>query len=198
MRHCLIGLPGTTIRDIKTALSHPQALAQCRVKLRELNLIPEVFGNTAAAAAEIMKRGDKSVAAIASSLAAQLHGLTILQTGLHDEEHNTTRFLVMAKNAVTPEEGVRTLTTLVFRMRSVPAALYKALGGFATNGVNITKLESYMMDGSFNVTQFYCDVEGRPGDKGLDLALEELKFFAAALDILGTYPMHDYRLAPRD
>jgi prephenate dehydratase len=194
IHHCLLGLPGSTVRSIKTALSHPQALAQCRMKLREMNIAPEPFGNTAAAAAEIVARGDISVAAISSSLAAQLHGLTILAPDLHDEDHNTTRFLVLARQPIEPAAGVPALTTLVFRVRHVPAALYKALGGFATNGVNITKLESYMLGGSFHVTQFYCDVEGRPGEPALDRALEELAFFAPEIRILGTYPMHDYRL----
>ena len=195
VRHCLMGLPGASIRDIKTALSHPQALAQCRSKLRQMNIAAEEFGNTAAAAAEIVKRGDKSVAAIASSLAAKLNGLTILVPDLHDEEHNTTRFLVMAREPVDPPADATVLTTLVFRVRHVPAALYKALGGFATNGINIVKLESYMLGGSFQMTQFYADVEGRPGTRPFDLAMEELTFFAAEISILGTYKVHAYRLS---
>ncbi len=195
VRHCLLGLKGVSLADVRTALSHPQALAQCRSRLRQLGLTPEPFSNTAAAAAEVVRRGDPSVAAISSSLAAQLHGLDILMPDMADETNNTTRFLVMAREPVVPAVGELAMTTLVFRVRSVPAALYKALGGFATNRVNITKLESYMLQGSFNATQFYCDVEGRPGDRGLDLALEELAFFAPEIRILGTYPMHAYRRA---
>ena len=193
VRHCLLGLPGATLQALTTALSHPQALAQCRTRLRSLNLIPEPFGNTAMAAAEIVRRGDLAVAAISSSLAAELHGLTILLPELQDEAHNTTRFLVMSRQPVKPSQGTACMTTIVFRVRNVPAALYKAMGGFATNGVNITKLESYQTEGSFFVTQFLCDIEGRPEDRNVALALEELAFFAPHVGILGTYAMHEYR-----
>ena len=193
VRHCLLGLPGAALADVRTALSHPQALAQCRNRLRQLGLAPEAFGNTAMAAAEILRRGDPSVAAISSSLAAELHGLPVLLSDLADEAGNTTRFLVMSRQPRTPPQGAPCMTTLVFRVRNVPAALYKALGGFATNGVNMTKLESYQMDGSFSATQFYLDVEGRPEDRALALALEELAFFAAHVSVLGTYPAHVYR-----
>jgi prephenate dehydratase len=195
IEHSLCVLPGTKAGEIKTALSHPQALAQCRNNLRQKGLTPETFGNTAMAAAEIVRRGDKSVAAISSRLAAELNGLEILEADIQDEDHNTTRFLVLAREAIEPPAGVAAITTLVFRVRNVPAALYKALGGFATNGVNMTKLESYMLAGSFNATQFYCDVMGRPSERGLALALEELAFFAPYVKLLGTYPAHPYRQA---
>ncbi len=193
VRHCLLALAGVKPNELRTALSHPQALAQCRGRLRRMELSPEPFANTAMAAAEVARRGDRSLAAISSSLAAELHGLTVLAHDLADEDRNTTRFLVMAREPREPPPDAACMTTVVFRVRNVPAALYKAMGGFATNGVNITKLESYQRQGDFFVSQFYCDVEGRPGDRGLALALEELAFFAPHIRILGTYPAHAYR-----
>ena len=195
IEHSLCALPGVAREELKTALSHPQALAQCRTHLRALNLTPEPFGNTAMAAAEVVRRGERSVAAVSSRLAAALHGLDILEADIQDESHNTTRFLVLARDAAEPPPGIPAITTLVFRVRNVPAALYKALGGFATNGVNMTKLESYILEGSFNVSQFYCDVAGRPTDAGLALAVEELAFYAPHVKLLGTYPAHAYRQA---
>ena len=195
IEHSLCVLPGTDRADLKVALSHPQALAQCRAHLRAWNLTPEAFGNTATAAAEVARRGDRSIAAVSSRLAAQLNGLEILEADIQDEAHNTTRFLVLSRDRVEPPPEAEALTTLVFRVRNVPAALYKALGGFATNGVNMTKLESYMLDASFTATQFYSDVVGRPGDAALARALEELAFFAAHVRLLGTYPADPYRLA---
>jgi prephenate dehydratase len=151
------------------------------------------------AAAEIVRRNDPAVAAISSRLAAELNGLDVLIEDLQDEAHNTTRFVTVARDCAEPPPGTPVMTTLVFRVRHIPAALYKALGGFATNGVNITKLESYIKlesyrrEGESNVSQFYCDVEGRPSDPGLTLALEELAFYAPHIRILGIYPAHPYR-----
>jgi prephenate dehydratase len=191
--HCLLALPGAVLGDLKTVISHPQALAQCRKQLRALNLTPEAFSDTARAAEEVAQRGDPRLGAVASSLAGELYGLQVLQAPLNDEAHNTTRFLVMAREAVAPPTGVPVITTLIFRVRNVPASLYKALGGFATNGVNLTKLESYLYGGSFAANEFYCDVEGNPADRPLRLALEELAFFAEEIRVLGTYPGAAYR-----
>jgi prephenate dehydratase len=191
--HCLLALPDAQLSDLKTVISHPQALAQCRKQLRALSLEPQAFSDTARAAEAVAERGDKTLGAIASSLAGELYGLKVLQAPLNDEAHNTTRFLVMARAPVVPAAGTPVVTTLIFRVRNVPAALYKALGGFATNGVNMTKLESYLHGGSFAATEFYCDVEGSPADRGLQLALEELAFFAEQVKVLGTYPQHAYR-----
>jgi prephenate dehydratase len=151
--------------------------------------------DTAGAAKEIADRGDITEAAIASELAGQIYGLKTLKQGIEDAEHNTTRFLVMAREPIqpTPHSGP-VVTTFVFRVRSVPAALYKAMGGFATNGVNLTKLESYMVDGRFTAAQFYVDVEGHPEERPLRLALEELEFFAREVKILGVYPANPFRL----
>jgi prephenate dehydratase len=191
--HCLLALPGATLIDLKTVISHPQALAQCRKHLRSLTLTPEAFSDTARAAEEVAQRGDLSLGAVASSLAGELYGLQVLQAPLNDEAHNTTRFLVMARAPAAPPAGKPAITTLIFRVRNVPAALYKALGGFATNGVNLTKLESYLYGGSFEANEFYCDVEGNPADRPLQLALEELGFFAEEIRVLGTYPSDGYR-----
>ena len=143
--------------------------------------------------AEVARRGDKTVAAIASSLAGELYGLKSLRANIEDAEHNTTRFLVMAREPINPDAASAVVTTFVFRVRNVPAALYKALGGFATNGVNMTKLESYMVGGNFFATQFYADVEGHPDDRALVFALEELAFFSKELTVLGVYPAHPFR-----
>ncbi|MDU6140470.1 prephenate dehydratase domain-containing protein, partial [Bradyrhizobium sp.] len=145
-------------------------------------------------ARDVSQRGDRSVAAIASRLAAEIYGLEILAEDIEDEAHNTTRFVVLAREPQWAEQNSGPLvTSFVFRVRNLPAALYKALGGFATNGVNMTKLESYMVDGNFFATQFYADVDGHPEDKGLAFALEELKFFSRELRIVGVYPAHPFR-----
>ena len=164
--------------------------------IREIGVTPIQHPDTAGAAKEIAELGDPSVGAIASALAAEIYGLRILKDSAEDAAHNTTRFLIMAREGIVPPVGNgRVVTTIVFRVRSVPAALYKALGGFATNGINLTKLESYMVGGSFEAAQFYVDAEGHPEDRGLKLALEELRFFCpeGAVRILGTYPAHGYR-----
>jgi prephenate dehydratase len=174
--------------------SHVHALGQCRRIIRKLNIKPIVAGDTAGAARLIAERGDKSCAALASKLAAEIYGLDILAENVEDEDHNTTRFVVLAREEKWAAQGSGPLvTSFVFRVRNLPAALYKALGGFATNGVNMTKLESYMIDGNFFATQFYSDVDGHPDDKGLAFALEELKFFSREFRIVGVYPGHPFR-----
>jgi prephenate dehydratase len=185
---------GASLAGIKTVESHVHALGQCRKIIRKLGIKPIVAGDTAGSARTIAQRGDKSCAAIASRLAAEIYGLDILSEDIEDEAHNTTRFVVLAREAkwATPDSGPL-VTTFVFRVRNLPAALYKALGGFATNGVNMTKLESYMVDGNFFATQFYADVDGHPEDRNLAFALEELQFFSRELRIVGVYPAHPFR-----
>ncbi|HEY1300754.1 MAG TPA: prephenate dehydratase [Stellaceae bacterium] len=195
VNHQLLAVPGATLSTIRTVRSHVQALSQCRRLIRSLGLDPVVAADTAGAAAEIAARGDPSVAAIASALAGRIYGLTVLKENIEDADHNTTRFLIMSPEPDRPPRGTPTVTTFLFRVRNVPAALYKALGGFATNGVNMTKLESYMVGGAFAATQFYADVEAHPEDRPLALALEELAFFSREVKILGVYPAHELRLA---
>ena len=193
--HHLLALPGARIQDIKQAHAHIQSLAQCRRWLRARNIKPVVNIDNAMAATLVAKSGDKTMAAIASSLAGKLNGLQSLAEDIADQPNNTTRFLIMAKKAETPKpHAVPCVTTMVFSVRSVPAALYKALGGFATNGVNITKIESYLVDGKFTAAQFYLDVEGHPEERPLKLALEELVFFAQKINIMGVYPAHKFRV----
>ncbi|MGE0093321.1 MAG: prephenate dehydratase [Alphaproteobacteria bacterium] len=192
--HQLLAPKGATLDSIKTVHSHVHALSQCRKLIRELGLKAIVHADTAGAAADVAKGGDKSQAAIASSLAAKRYGLETLRSDIEDAEHNTTRFMVMSREAVTPKPNSGpVMTTFVFRVRNVPAALYKAMGGFATTGINMTKLESYMLGGHFEATQFYADVEGHPEERNLRLALEELSFFSRELKILGVYPAHPFR-----
>jgi len=193
----LLGVPGTKISDVKEIRSHVHALAQSRKLMSELGARPVQHSDTAGAARSIAELGDKTIAAIGPKLAAEIYGLDILREGVEDAEHNTTRFLVMAREGVVPPaHNGPCVTTAIFRVRSVPAALYKALGGFATNGINLTKLESYLVDGSFSAAQFYVDAEGHPEETPLKLALEELQFFCpkGAVKILGTYPAHPFRL----
>jgi prephenate dehydratase len=193
VNHHLLAVKGARLQDLKVVRSHVHALSQCRKLIRALGLKAEIAADTAGAAAEVAARGDKSVAAIASELAGKVYGLVSLKKNIEDAGHNTTRFLVMApKEKRAPDKGL-VVTTFVFRVRNVPAALYKALGGFATNGVNMTKLESYMVAGRFTATQFYADVEGHPQQRNLKLALEELDFFTDELKILGIYPGHPFR-----
>jgi prephenate dehydratase len=195
IRHQLLGLKGTKLEDIKSVESHVMALGQCRNIIRKLKIKPIVAADTAGSAREVSERGDKTRAAIASSLAAKIYGLDILAQDIEDEAHNTTRFIILAKEAKWAKTGSGTVvTTFVFQVRNLPAALYKALGGFATNGVNMTKLESYMVGGNFFATQFYADVEGHPDERSLLLALEELAFFSKEMKVLGVYPAHPYRL----
>jgi prephenate dehydratase len=194
VQHQLLAVPGARIEGLRTVHSHVHALAQCRKLISRLKLAPVIEADTAGAAAEIAGRGDVSQAAIASSLAAEIYGLEVLRADIEDAEHNTTRFLVMAREPIDPDPGAgRILTSFVFKVRNIPAALYKALGGFATNGVNMLKLESYMLDGSFTSAQFYSDVDGHPGEERVRLALEELGFFSREVKILGVYPADPFR-----
>ena len=195
VRHQLMGLKGVKLSDIKSVESHVHALGQCRRIIRKLGVKAIVAADTAGSARDVAQRGNRSVAAIASRLAAQIYGLDILVEDVEDEAHNTTRFVVLAREADWAKQGSGPLvTSFVFRVRNLPAALYKALGGFATNSVNMTKLESYMVDGEFSATQFYADVDGHPADKGLAFALEELKFFSREFRIVGVYPAQPFRL----
>ena len=197
VEHCLLGIRGSRVGDLKRAHSHTVALGQVRHILRDLALTPVIEADTAGAAELVAKWGNKEDAAIASSLAAEIYGLDILRANVEDAAHNTTRFYIMAKRPVTPDAATpHLMTTFVFRVRNVPAALYKALGGFATNGVNMTKLESYMMGGEFAATQFLCDVDGHPEQPALRRALEELSFFSSEVRVLGVYPSAAFRLTP--
>jgi prephenate dehydratase len=194
IRHQLMAPKGAKLAGIKSVESHVMALGQCRNIVRRLGLKPIVAADTAGSAREVAERGDPTRAAIASRLAAEIYGLDILAEDCEDEAHNTTRFIVLAREAEPATRGNGpVITTFVFRVRNVPAALYKAMGGFATNGVNMTKLESYMVEGNFFATQFYADVEGHPEDRGLAFALEELEFFSKELKILGVYPADPFR-----
>jgi len=197
VNHHLLGLPGATLDTIRTVRSHVHALSQCRNFVRAHGLTPVVAADTAGSAAEIKERGDKSIAAIASELAGQIYGLVSLAENIEDAEHNTTRFLIMSRDTKWASADVPAVTTFVFNVKNVPAALYKAMGGFATNGVNMTKLESYMVGGNFTATQFYADVEAHPDNRPLKLALEELRFFSTEVKILGVYPAHELRIAAR-
>jgi prephenate dehydratase len=185
----LLGVPGATLEDVRSVQSLSVALGQCRKFIAAHGFKTINAADTAGSAREVAERGDRSIAAIASRFAAEVYGLTILAPNIEDAAHNTTRFLVVAREPEpTPSGGVKVKTTFVFRVRNVPAALYKAMGGFATNGVNMTKLESYMLDGSFTATQFYADIEGHPDDRSVQLAFEELQFYTDHFLVLGVYP----------
>jgi len=187
--HHLLAVKGATVDDLTHVHSHVHALNQCRGIIRELGLEPVVHADTAGAAHMIKERGDKTQGAIASKLAGEIYGLEDLRANIEDAEHNTTRFLIMAKEAVMPpQDDALVMTSFVFRVQSIPAALYKALGGFATNGINMTKLESYIIDGSFQAAQFYAEVEGHPLDESMKLAFNELRFFTHEVKVMGTYP----------
>ncbi|HEX5998928.1 MAG TPA: prephenate dehydratase [Hyphomicrobiaceae bacterium] len=194
VRHQLLAVPGASLQTVKKALSHTQALGQCRTALRQLGIAPVPEADTAGSARLVAEAQDPSLAAIASSLAAEIYGLQILKHDIEDEQHNTTRFVILANEKADARAGDGpVVTTFIFRVRNVPAALYKALGGFATNSVNMTKLESYQLDGRFVATMFYADVEGHPEDRSVALALEELGFFSTEVHILGTYKASPYR-----
>ena len=194
VNHQLLGVPGATLESIKEVESHVHAIGQCRDFLRRHGFRARVVADTAGAAADIAAAGDPTRGAIASRLAAEIYGLQILKSDVEDAEHNTTRFLVMTAdpNPPPPPPGP-CVTSFVFRVRNVPAALYKALGGFATNGVNLTKLESYMEGGTFAATMFYAEVDGRPDDRPLTLAFEEMAFFCDHFEVLGVYPADPFR-----
>ncbi|MDI3305752.1 MAG: prephenate dehydratase [Acetobacteraceae bacterium] len=194
VEHCLLAPKGATLATLKRAHSHPVALGQVRNILKELRLEPVIEADTAGAAHLIAERGGVEDAAIASALAAETYGLEILRRNVEDAAHNTTRFYVCAlKPQMPPADAPDCVTTIVFRVRNLPAALYKALGGFATNGVNMTKLESYMLDGEFTATQFLADVDGHPDQPPVRRALEELDYFSREMRVLGTYRAHPYR-----
>jgi prephenate dehydratase len=191
----LLAAPGATLDTLRTVHSHVHALGQCRKIIRKLGLTAMVSGDTAGSAREVAEARDMTRASLATQLAGEIYGLTTLAADVEDETHNTTRFVVLSK---TPQWAAAhngpLVTTFVFRVRNVPAALYKALGGFATNGVNMTKLESYMIDGEFTATQFLADVDGHPDDPPLKRAFEELEFFSREMRILGVYPAHPFRV----
>ena len=191
----LMANPGVKLEDVKTAMSMPIALGQCRKTIRRLKLKTEATGDTAGAAKLLAERPDPTKAAVSPALAAEIYGLEILARDIEDEHNNTTRFLVMTADANPPAPPFTSpcVTSFVFRVRNIPAALYKALGGFATSGVNMTKLESYMENGAFTATFFYAEVDGRPEDRGVALAFDELKFFSERFEILGVYPADPFR-----
>jgi prephenate dehydratase len=198
VNHHLLAPKGASLKTLKTVQSHVQALDQCRNTTRKLGLKRVVGADTAGSAAEVARSGDVTRAAIASELAGKIYGLKSLQKNIEDAEHNTTRFVVLSRTGFDPDPKKGTvMTTFVFRVRNVPAALYKAMGGFATNGVNMTKLESYLVGGFFDAAQFYADVEGHPKDAPLARALEELRFFSREVKILGTYYRSAYRRRAR-
>jgi prephenate dehydratase len=189
----LLAVPGAKLSDICEAWSHLVLLPQCARFLRENAIKGQVSPDNARAARDVAAWGDRSKAALASELAAEIYGLDVLARHIEDSDTNTTRFLIMAREPDLRRRADHMMTTFVFRVRNIPAALYKAMGGFATNGVNMTKLESYMVDGSFTATQFYADIEGHPEDENVKLALEELAYFTSFLKILGTYPAASVR-----
>lgn len=185
----LLAVPGTRLDQVKSAQSHTVLLGQCRTFLREHGITPMTGADTAGSARHIAELGDPEQAALASELAGDIYGLDILARHIEDHDKNTTRFLIMSREMDLKRRGdAGMMTSFVFRVRNIPAALYKAMGGFATNGVNMTKLESYMVDGSFTATQFYADIEGHPDDRNVQLALEELTYFTSDMQILGVYP----------
>jgi prephenate dehydratase len=192
----LMVLPGVSRDEVKTVHSHIHALGQCRKYIRKNRWKPAVAGDTAGAARLIRDLGDRSLAALAPPLAAQLYGLDTLEKSVEDAENNVTRFVVLSKDKTwvpRPTPDRRMMTTFVFRVQNIPAALYKAMGGFATNGVNMTKLESYQLGGTFFATQFYADIEGHPDDPNVAQALKELNFFSREVRILGVYEGHPFR-----
>ncbi|EAQ03672.1 prephenate dehydratase [Pseudooceanicola batsensis HTCC2597] len=189
VRISLMARPGTRLEDVKSVRAHLVLLPQARSFLRQHGIRAEAAADSAGAAAELARAGDPGEAVLASELAAEIHGLEILASDIEDHGHNTTRFLVMSREPNYARRGAHgMITTFVFEVRNIPAALYKAMGGFATNGINLTKLESYMVGGSFTATQFYVDIEGHPEDANVRLALDELKYFTQMLEILGVYP----------
>ncbi len=194
IKHQLLGLNTATLEGLTHVRSHPQALGQCRKALRALNVQAVKTADTAGAAREIAELGDAKIGALASSLAAEIYGLKVLKADIADAPHNTTRFLVFSREEqnAAPDSGP-CMTSFVFRVRNVPAALYKSLGGMATNGVNMTKLESYIEGGAFAAAMFFAEIEGHPSETRVRLALEELAFFSTSLKILGVYPADPFR-----
>lgn len=194
VNHCLMAPEGSRIEDITEIHSHIHALAQIRKLVAELGVKPVVHADTAGACRMVAERNDPAIAAVGSSLAAETYGLTVLRERVQDYQNNVTRFVIMSRERITPHlDDGPVMTTFVFSVRSVPAALYKALGGFATNGVNITKLESYIDPATFQQAQFYADIEGHPDSEGVGFALEEMQFFCSRFQLLGTYPQSRHR-----
>lgn len=193
----LLAVPGTTLDQVREAMSHTVLLGQCRGFLRRHDIHAVTGADTAGSAKEVASRGNPSLAALAAPLAAEIYGLDRLADQIEDRQNNTTRFLIMSRQADMSRRSDRMLTSFVFRVRNIPAALYKAMGGFATNGVNMTKLESYMVDGVFTATQFYADIEGHPDDANVARALDELGYFTSTLDVLGVYPADPLRESQR-
>ncbi len=194
IQYLLLASHGGTLEGLKEVWSHPQALAQCRTQIRELGLKPVPRADTAGAAAEVADMKDYAIGAVSNELAAKIYGLDLLRTRFEDRIGNTTRFIVMSRRRVDPDpQAGPCMVSLIFIVRSVPAALYKAMGGFATNGVNITKLESYISGERFNVAQFYAEIEGHPADLNVARALEELDYFSSSLRIMGAFPAQPYR-----
>lgn len=194
VEHQLLALPDAKLEDIEAAASHPQALAQCSEFLKKHQIKALSRIDTAKSCERIVEMQDKTRAAIASKLAAKIYGLKILASNIENESNNTTRFLIMGKEKQMPkDDGSKFITSLVFKVKNIPAALYKTLGGFATNGVNITKLESYVIGGNFVSAQFYIEIEAHPESKEFKLAFEELKFYSESIHFLGTYKAHPRR-----
>ena len=189
----LLALPGVGLSDVKVARGHLVILPQCRTFLEANGIRGEAAADNAGAAADIAASNERDAAALASELAGQIYGLNVLKKDIEDQSHNTTRFLVMSATETGERRSGKMLTSFVFQVRNIPAALYKAMGGFATNGVNMIKLESYMVGGAFTATQFYADIEGHPEDKAVQRAFEELSFFTDVIRILGTYPANSGR-----
>ncbi|MEM9011602.1 MAG: prephenate dehydratase [Pseudomonadota bacterium] len=189
----LLGVPGATLQAVTEAQSHPVLLGQCRKFLKSHDIHPVAGIDTAGSAAAVAEEANPARAALASPLAGSTYGLETLAKNVEDNRHNTTRFLVMSRRRLEAEQTGDVITTFVFRVRNLPAALYKAMGGFATNGVNMVKLESYMIDGSFTATQFYADIEGHPEAPPVARALEELDYFTSMLKVLGVYPASPFR-----
>lgn len=194
VQHQLLGVKGASLTGVKAVHSHEQALSQCRGLIRDLGIEPIIHADTAGSAKMIAEMGDRSQGSIASSLAGEIYGLDVLRDRVEDRIGNTTRFVIMSRQRKDPDPRAgNCMTSFVFQVRSQPAALYKALGGFATNGINVTKLESYITDASFAAAQFYIDIEGHPEEAHVARAIEELQFFSAKLKILGVYPLNSYR-----
>jgi len=193
----LLGVPGAKLTDVREAMSHTVLLGQVRGFLAEHNIRPVIGADTAGSAKYVADMANPAMAALASPLAGKIYELTALAEHIEDKANNTTRFLVMSPNPQPASPGPDIMTTIVFQVRNIPAALYKAMGGFATNGVNMVKLESYMLGGSFTATQFYADIEGHPSDAPVARALEELGYFTSSLSVLGSYPAHPLRKSVR-